>query len=208
MSDYYTYRIVAPVQKPFESVEAFIDAAAEASVYFDLTSGPSVTSTEYPSFGRGTSYEASFPVWGIGIANGILSIGVFAANLERTADEDDVDDRGKPIVGTRLERILSFLSEVTTGQVGEIQGAYSVEGWGFDIHAHPVIRCADGRLRVARTPPTRDDLGSWYQPEEEAMSLIPTLLPTDLVTSGFKGAFLDLDLAVLRKRFPATAVVD
>jgi hypothetical protein len=205
MSDYHTYRVVAPLVSAFADADAFVAAAAERCVYFDLTSGPIATSTGFPSFGSGTSCEAFFSAWGLDVSGGILSLGVFATNLERQPDVDEVDEAGRPVIGTRLERLLAFLAEVTTGEVGEIQGAYSTEGWGFEVHAHPVIRCGDGHLRVARTPITHSDDGCWYKAEEAPEIVIPKVLPIDLVSAGYRGAMLDLDLARLRERFTPLA---
>lgn len=203
MSDYNTYYFKAPLNRRFEDPAGFRDHALSQGVCFDLTSGPMPLSSNAPSFGPNTDYDGpSFDHWGLKIDDGVLSIGVFASNLEREDDPDEDDDGIKrPSTGTRLENLLRFLSSVTTGEPGEIQGAYSAERWDYESHAHPIIRCGDGQLRVATTPVTpRDDGNPWSAYDGEKIS-IPDTLPDDLVSSSYSGAKLELDIDAMVARF-------
>jgi hypothetical protein len=205
MSDYHTYYFKAQLNRDFADADTFRDFADSHGVYFDLTSEPMQSSSNTPSFGSNTEYDGpSFDLWGLKVENGMLSIGVFATNLEREDDhEEDEDGIKPPSNGTRLENLLRFLSSVTCGEPGEIQGAYSGERWDYDVHADPIIRCGDGQLRVAPTPVTSHDDGCfpWRSQEEETRVSIPDVLPDDLVSSGYSGAKIELDIDELVARF-------
>ncbi|MCV9963884.1 hypothetical protein OIU34_18570 [Pararhizobium sp. BT-229] len=205
MSDYNTYYYKAQLNRGFDDADAFRDYAVSHGVYFDLTSVPMPLSSNAPSFGPNTEYDGpSFDHWGLQVDNGVLSIGVFASNLEREDDhEEDADGIKPPSKGTRLENLLRFLSSVTDGEPGEIQGAYSAERWDYETHAHPIVRCGDGQLRVAPTPVTPQDDGRnpWHSSEDGRKVSIPDILPDDLVSSGYSGAKIDLDMDDLVARF-------
>lgn len=210
MSDYNTYYFKAKLNQRFEDADAFRKYAMSQEVYFDLDSGPMPLSSNAPSFGPNTEYDGpSFSHWGLRLNDGVLSIGVFASNLEREDDPEEDEDVGKrPSKGTRLERILQLLSSVTDGEPGEIQGAYSAERWDYEVHAHPIIRCGDGQLRVAPTPVTPYDDGRylWHSSEDRRKVSIPGILPEDLVSSGYSGAKIDLDIDALITRFTSIQV--
>lgn len=205
MSDYCTYYFKAALNARFDDVEDFRTKAAAKDVYFDLQSTPMPLSDSAPSFGPGTDYVGQrFSFWGIDIAEGVLSIGVFGTNFERKdVTEEDDDGIERPVGGSRLERLLGFLSEVTDGEAGEIQGAYSAERYDYERHADPIVRCPDGRLRVCTTPVTRHDDGHgiWGGGDETPDIEIPDLLPADLVPSGIHRARVELDMKALLARF-------
>lgn len=205
MSDYNTYYFKAKLNQRFEDADAFRAYAVSHGVNFDLDSGPMSLSSNAPSFGPNTEYDGPrFDHWGLYTKNGVLSIGVFASNLEREDDfEEDDDGIKRPSKGTRLENILRLLSSVTDGEPGEIQGAYSAERWDYEVHAHPIIRCGDGQLRVAETPVTPYDDGSnsRYSHDDGNKVSIPDILPGDLVSSGYSRAKIELDVDALIARF-------
>lgn len=202
MSDYHTYYFVAPLTRAFADIEEFRAYAEDQDVYFDLGSRPMVTSSGTPSFGPSADYDGpSFSHWGLDITDGVLSIGVFASNLERPQGNDEGDDGITPPPGeTRLDNILRFLSEITDGEIGEIQGTYSAEHFDYETHADPIIRCADGRLRVGRTPVTR------HNDDETASVTIPGILPADLIPSEGSGSRVELDIDALIARFAPVEV--
>lgn len=190
MSDYNTYYFKAPLNRSYRDVHEFLAHAASEQVFFDLDSKPMPGSCDRPSFGPETTYEGDeYDQWGLDVRGGILSVGVFASNLERDDEPEGEDGIKPPARGMDLERILRFFSRITVGEAGEIQGAYSAERWDYEKHADPIVRCADGFLRVARTPVTLYDDDT---PRDQKVA-VTQFLPEDLVSSGYKGAFLELD---------------
>lgn len=158
MSTYYSYFFRAPLKvgEP-DSPDAIRAIAAAAAVRFDIESEPLNTVSSRPHFGRATIYAGrDFEFLGMDVSDRVLQIGVFAENLERADFEGDE-------AITKLERLLGFLSEVTEGEVGEVQGSFATEYDDADHHGHPILRCADGRLRVLRTEALHDY--DWYHGE-------------------------------------------
>ncbi|NTF23519.1 hypothetical protein G6L37_34680 [Agrobacterium rubi] len=197
MSTYYSYYLRAPLKDPsIASVERFREIAAEADVYFDITSGPIQNVSVLPHFGKSTVYKGSdFHFEGMSVSDGILRIGVFASNLERSdADYNDPDRVGEPDARQRIERLMEFLSHMTTGDIGEIHGTFGSEYIEY-FHGHPIIRCADGGLRILRTD-SKDEY-DWYHGEgdpqeryEGPLVTITDTIPSELVGDYENGAFL------------------
>lgn len=198
MSTYYSYFLRAPLKDTsVAGVEQFREIAAEvADVYFDIESGPMDSVSGSPHFGKSTIYEGeSFEFHGIDLSDGILRIGVFASNLERSdADYDDASRVGEPDTRQRIEKLMAFLSVMTSGAPGDIQGSFGSE-YDEYLHGHPIIRCADGGLRILRTD-WKDDY-DWYQGEgdpreryEGPVVTITDRIPGDLTREYSNEAFL------------------
>lgn len=194
MSTYYSYYFQAPLAD--ESIltgEEFCELASKEDIYFDVTSGPIHNVSTIPYFGPSTEYDGpDFDFEGLEIADGILKIGVFASNLRRPQNDEPDDIQGPPGL-TRLEFLFAFLSRTTTGEPGEVQGTYGDE-YGDYHHGHPIIRCADGRIRVLYTQAKPDDdlwLTRRTEKAEDELAVIRGKLPGDIVNDYKDGAFLN-----------------
>lgn len=199
MSTYYSYYLRAPLKDPsISSVQEFRDIAFKApgEICFDIESGPIHNVSSTPYFGKSTDYEGpSFDFHGMDVSDGILQIGVFASNLERSENHYEEDGIQGPQDRMRLENLMSFLSRVTTGEPGEIQGSFGSEYDGYG-HGNPIIRCADGGLRILPTD-DQDDYDWYHGPGdirtemEGVLAVIPVRLPADLVADYKNDAFLN-----------------
>lgn len=199
MSTYYSYYLRAPLKDPsISSVQEFRDIAFKApgEICFDIESGPIHNVSGTPYFGKSTDYEGpSFDFRGMDVSDGILQIGVFASNLERSENRyEEVGIQG-PQDRMRLENLMSFLSSVTTGEPGEIQGSFGSE-YDEYRHGNPIIRCADGGLRILRTD-SQDDY-DWYhgsgdirEEMEGVLAVISDRLPAAIVADYKNDAFLN-----------------
>jgi len=197
MSTYYSYFIRARLKdSTITTVDQFRDVAAEADVDFDITSGPIHNVSPTPHFGKSIVYEGpDFDFRGIDVSDGILRIGVFASNLERSdADYDDPDRVGEPDTRQRVERLMAFLSDMTAGDPGVVQGTFGSEHDDY-YHGNPIIRCADGCLRILRTRPADDY--DWYHGEgypreryEAPLVTVGGIIPVELADRYENDAFL------------------
>jgi hypothetical protein len=199
MSTYYSYYLRAPLKDPsISSVQEFRDIAFKTpeEICFDIESGPIHNVSSTPYFGKSTDYEGpSFDFEGMDVSDGILRIGIFASNLERPEFYEEVDGIQRPENRMRLENLMNYLSSATTGEPGEIQGSFGSE---YDEYGHgnPIIRCADGGLRILSTD--SKDHYDWYWGSgdirletEGVLAVIPDRIPADLVCSYKNDAFLN-----------------
>jgi hypothetical protein len=199
MSTYYSYYLRAPLKDPsISSVQEFRDIAFKApgEICFDIESGTIHNVSSTPYFGKSTDYEGpSFSFEGMDVSNGVLSIGIFASNLERSENYYEEDGIQGPQYRSRLENLMSYLSSVTTGGPGEVQGSFGSEHDDY-MHGHPIIRCADGGLRILRTD-TQDDYDWYHGPgdirteTEGVLAVIPDRIPADLVVDYKNDAYLN-----------------
>lgn len=199
MSTYYSYYLRAPLKDPsISSVQEFRDIALKApeGICFDTESEPIHNVSGIPYFGKSTDYEGpSFDFRGMDVIDGILRIGVFASNLERSENHYEEAVIHGPRERMRLENLMSFLSDMTTGEPGEIQGSFGSEHDGYG-HGNPIIRCADGGLRILPTG-DRDDYDWYHGPGdirmemEGVLAVIPDRLPGNIVADYKNDAFLN-----------------
>lgn len=197
MSTYYTYFLQAPLKDvSFPSVQAFRDYAFEnGEICFDIESRPLSFVSATPYFGPSTTYEGpSFDFTGIDVSEGTLRIGVFVSNILYPENRYEEDGIQGPQGRLRLETLLVFLSRVTKGKPGEVQGTFGSENTPYG-HGHPIIRCADGQLRVLNTRPQPDDSYGWSAFEDESQqAVIQGLIPADLAADYENDAFLQDDV--------------
>lgn len=198
MSTYYSYYLRAPLKDPsIGTVDAFREIAIKDDVYFDIESTPIHNVSATPYFGKSTEYEGpSFSFKGMDVSGGILRIGVFVSNILRAENYYEEEDGIQgPQARSRLDVLLEFLSTMTSGDPGEIQGSFGSESCAYG-HGHPIIRCADGRLRVLMTV-AEEETNDWAWGEDDKreiegeMAVIPGRLPADLVDDYENGAFLN-----------------
>jgi hypothetical protein len=194
MSTYYSYYLRAPLADKSITGDEFRELALKDDIYFDTESGPIHNVSTIPYFGPSTDYDGpDFDFEGLEVADGILKIGVFASNLQWPHNNEEDDIQG-PQGLTRLEVLFAFLSRMTTGEPGEVQGTYGSEHSEYR-HGHPILRCADDRIRVLMTNSKPDY--DWYhgpidieKEREGEKAIIPGKLPGDLVDGYEDGAFL------------------
>lgn len=199
MSTYYSYYLRAPLKdSSISSVQEFRDIAFKApgEICFDIESGPIHNVSSTPYFGKSTDYVGpGFEFDGMDVSDGVLRIGVFASNLERSDNHYEEYGMQGPQDRMRIENLMSFLSGMTTGEPGEIQGSFGSEYDGYG-HGNPIIRCADGGLRILRTD-DRDDYDWYHGPGdirmemEGVLSVIADRIPADLVGEYKNDAFLN-----------------
>jgi hypothetical protein len=211
MSTYYTYFLQAPLKDiSFPSVQAFRDYAFEnGEICFDIESGPLSNVSSIPSFGPSTKYEGpTFYFDGIDVSDGKLRIGVFVSNIMYPENHYEEDGIQGPQDRLRLENLLAFLSEITSGQPGEVQGTFGSQGTSYG-HGNPIIRCADGHLRVLSTKPEPDDSYSHWRAFEDEVepTIISGMVPADLVVEYQNDAFLkeDVDDKIIARLRPIDA---
>jgi hypothetical protein len=133
---------------------------------------------------------------GVSVRDDELCLNVFDSNLEREPFEDR-DGITEGATGTRLDQLLRFLTWATVGPEGEVVGCMTNEH--MEGHAHPLVRCGDGRIRVVTTGKAHDD--GWFSPVIEVAE-VPALLPCDLIGE-VGGAWARLDFEALRERYLA-----
>jgi len=153
-----------------------------------------------PGLGPFASYDTSRfeGIEGISTDDGEIRLGICTQNLGREPFEDD-EGLTQDAEGTRLDLLLSFLAWATIGAAGQVVGCIAHEGTEYG-HAHPLVRCADGRIRVAVTEP-RPHAGHWiwmHDTPEEA--LVPEVIPCDLIRVTH-GSWAEIDCDGLHGRF-------
>jgi hypothetical protein len=126
--------------------------------------------------------------------DGELLLGIWCQNLEReVADPGDEFREGL----TGLGLLLGFLTWATVGPPGEIVGCIASQRTHF-WHADPLVRCPDGRIRVADTEPRYRD--GCHDGAEPTVVDIPLTIPVEhlrVVDRTRAG----IDAAGLRARF-------
>jgi hypothetical protein len=196
MSTYYNYLFRARLKDAsIGTVEDLLTVAGDVDV--DFTNDTSTDIGGVPVLGPSITCDGlNFDdCGGLEISDGILSVGMFATNLDW--DVDPVPDHLRPSSRlSRLDVLLDLLSRLTEGEPGEIQGVFESE-YGYYDHAHPMVRCADGLVRVLKTEHVpRDDY--WFSNENDV--IVQDRMPADFVTGPFEGSYFTIDMKALIAR--------
>jgi hypothetical protein len=156
-----------------------------------------------PSFGDQMIF-AGVPfgsVSGVSVVGTTLEFGAYGTNLAwPLLDEDDDGYRADY---RRIDAVLDFLSDYTVGDVGEVHGVV-----GFEHHdmpyGWPILRCTDGRCRIALTPCS--DPASAFRPGAASELIkVPRLIPREFAGPPTEdGNEFSLDLGALRSRLLAS----
>ena len=148
-----------------------------------------------PSFGDGFHHDGSrfAEARGIVVQNGEILLGLLDHDLQRPVVDADGQRKFGLVV---LTEVLSWISDGPVGEiVGSIRSEFTEAG-----HAYPMIRCADGRIRIVDTPTV-----SAGQTAEGAIA-VPDIIPSELLTPGNEAHLATIDLEGLAATLqPSTA---
>ena len=109
-----------------------------------------------PAFGPRLAYDGSRfdGLSGAEIRDGELLLGLRAIGLEREVGVGIDGIGGAALTG--IEALLDFLTRVLGGPEGEVVGRMLNE---YHVFGHPLVRCADGRIRLVHVSGMRRDGG-------------------------------------------------
>lgn len=138
---------------------------------------------EGPAFGPRLAYDGSRfdGISGAQVRDGELLLGLQAEGLEREANLG-LDGTSPGPGSSRLATLLDFFTLVLFGPKGEVVGRIRTHLHSF---GHPLMRCADGRIRIVHASGLRRSGGP--------ADTLPELIPDWCIELGGDECAADLD---------------
>ena len=199
---YYRFRSALRPELRGLDLDAIVARAPGRFGEVDLRTYPRIGDHDAyaPVMGPATSYDGSRfrGFTGAAAFDGELFLAIWTQNLEVADGDGDIQlDPG----ATGLDLLLGFMSWASVGPPGEVVGCIASESDDF-AHAHPLVRCADGLVRLCETE-ERPYAGS-EQTNRDGRECVPITgdVPLDLVRV-LRRSWAVLDCAALRERHVA-----
>jgi len=198
---YYRFRSKLRPELTSLDLDEIVERAPGALGQVDIPTHLMINDDDAPGpvMGPGTRHDAARFAGFAGAMSeaGELRLAIWCQNLERAPGEgaEGLTELG---AGTRLDVLLGFLSWASVGPAGEVTGCIASEHTYLG-HADPLVRCADGRIRLAETEPRHVE--AWLgQDEAPEIADIPPVIPVEFIMP-HRGWRTWLDGAGLRRRF-------